>query len=136
MQAFHILFFVLGSTIVKFASAINCNGLSDLCDLRIDQATFPGSHNSGSGFDGVLKYWSGIHAASCFYRNQDKSFSGQLEFGIRYFDVDTCYGENEALNCHCSGSGSCAYTGSIEKGLLQIDKWMKSHSNEVMIYFL
>jgi hypothetical protein len=134
MHAFRILLFALGSFVVKITTAINCNGLSGLCDLRIDQATFPGSHNAGSGFDGVLYYWSGIAASSCLYRNQGKTFSEQLEFGIRYFDVDTCYGENEALNCHCSGSDgtNCAYTGSIEKGLRQIDNWMKSHANEVM----
>ena len=47
--------------------------------------------------------------------------------------MDTCYGDNQALNCHCSGDASCAYTSSIEKGLLQVDKWMKSHPNEVTI---
>lgn len=133
MYTFHIWFFALAVAIVKFTTAINCNGLSELCDLRIDQATFPGSHNSGAGFDGLLKYGSGILAASCFYRNQDKSFSGQLEFGIRYFDVDTCYRHNKVVNCHCSGSGDCAYTGSMEKGLSQIDRWMNSHPNEVII---
>ena len=133
MYTFHILFFALTVSIVKSATAINCNGLSELCDLRIDQTTFPGSHNSGAGFDGLLKYGSGILAASCFYRNQGKSFSGQLEFGIRYFDVDTCYRRNKVVNCHCSESGGCAYTGSMEKGLSQIDMWMNSHANEVII---
>ena len=133
MCALHVfLIFILAVT-AKFTAAINCNGLPELCDLRIDQATFPGSHNAGSGFDGVLKYWSGVPAASCSYRNHDKSFTEQLDFGIRYFDVDTCYGQNEALNCHCSGGGTCAYTGSIEKSLLQIDTWMKSHPHEIVV---
>ena len=116
----------------KRATNLKCNGLHDLCDLQIDQITFPGSHNAGSGFDGHLHYSSGILAVSCFYRNHGKSFSGQLEFGIRYFDVDTSYGKTEALNCHCSGK-TCAYTGSIKKGLLQVDTWMKSHPNEVIV---
>ena len=120
MYTFYIWFAVLATATVKFATSTKCNGLSDLCDLRIDQATFPGSHNSGSGFDGILKYWSGILALSCFYRNQDKSFSEQLEFGIRYFDVDTCYGKNQVLNCHCSGESSCAYTSSMKKVLFHI----------------
>ena len=97
----------------------------------------PGSHNSGSGFDGELYYWSGIACSSCFYRNQGKSFSEQLEFGIRYFDIDTCYRNNEAMNCHCPGGGKsgkdCGYAGSIKKGLLQIDRWMKAHTNEVIM---
>lgn len=115
-------------------STLTCNGLVDLCDLRINQATFPGTHNSGSGFDGVMKYWSGGHVSSCFYRNQGQSFTGQLDFGIRYFDIDTCYGNGKALNCHCPGSGkNCAYAGSVRKALLQIDSWMKTHPSEVVV---
>ncbi|CAB4028986.1 PI-PLC X domain-containing 1-like, partial [Paramuricea clavata] len=117
----------------KRTTSVACNGLRDLCGLRIDQITFPGSHNAGSGFDGLLYYWSGgIAPSTCLYRNHGKSFSEQLEFGIRYFDVDICYGETEALNCHCDPL-NCAYTGSIGKGLSQIDAWMKSHPNEVIV---
>lgn len=113
-------------------AATTCNGLADLCDLRINQATFPGTHNSGSGFDGLLYYSIGTAAGSCFYRNQGKSFTDQLSFGIRSFDIDTCYKDNEVVNCHC-GVGSCAYTGSMEKALRQIDAWMKTHTSEVII---
>ena len=109
-----------------------CNGLADLCDLQINQVTFPGTHNSGSGFDGLLYYSIGTAAGSCFYRNQGKSFTGQLSFGIRSFDIDTCYKDNEVVNCHC-GAGSCAYTGSMEKALQQIDDWMKTHTCEVIV---
>ncbi|XP_028390762.1 uncharacterized protein LOC114515665 [Dendronephthya gigantea] len=117
-------------------AAKKCNGLPDLCDLRIDQVTYPASHNAGSGFDGLLYWGSGGAAPSCSIRNHDKSYSEQLEYGIRYFDVDTCYGdkEGEALNCHCGAD--CGYTGSIKKGLEQIDRWMQSHPNEVaLIHF-
>ena len=109
-----------------------CNGLADLCDLRINQVTFPGTHNSGSGFDGLLYYYIGTAAGSCFYRNQGKSFTDQLSFGIRSFDIDTCYKDNRVVNCHC-GAGSCAYTGSMEKALQQIDAWMKTHTSEVIV---
>ena len=40
-------------------STTKCNGLKDLCHLKLDQVTFAGSHNADSGFDGVLHYWSG-----------------------------------------------------------------------------
>ena len=70
-------------------------------------------------------------ATSCFYRNHDDSFTEQLQFGIRYFDIDTCFRSGEAVNCHCGPVG-CAYTSSVEKGLLQIDAWMKSNPNEVI----
>ena len=112
---------------------MKCNGLEDLCDLRLDQITLPGSHNAGSGFDGKLYYWSGAIAASCSYRNHGKSFSQQLEFGIRYFDIDTCYGKTEAMNCHCNNGKDCAYAGSIEKGLSEINKWMNSHPYEIAV---
>ena len=78
--------------------------------------------------------------SSCSYCNHGKGFSEQLAFGIRYFDIDTCYGSNyganEALNCHCPSGGKefeCAYANSIEKGLFQIEEWMKSIPNEVVI---
>lgn len=130
----YVVFFLLATAWQSTTAATKCNGLEDLCDLRINQATFPGSHNAGSGFDGLLHYWSGGPVSSCFYRNHNKSFSEQLAFGIRYFDIDTCYGTNEALNCHCPiGGKDCGYAGSIEKGLLQIDGWMKSNPNEVVI---
>ena len=120
-----------GST-AKTMSCSECNGLDDLCDLRIDQVTFPGTHNSGSGFDGLLYYYIGTAVGSCFYRNQGKSFTDQLSYGIRSFDIDTCYKDNKVVNCHC-GAGSCAYTSSMEKALQQIDAWMKTHTSEVIV---
>ncbi|CAH3185650.1 unnamed protein product [Porites lobata] len=136
MHTFCAVFFLFAATAlqVKIAVTSKCNGLEDLCELRIDQVTYPGSHNAGSGFDGKLKYWSGVYCSSCWYRNHGKSFSEQLAFGIRYFDIDTCYGTKEALNCHCPDSRKqCCYSGSIEKGLTEIDDWLKSNPNEVVI---
>ena len=125
------VFFAIAVAISK-VKCMECNGLPDLCDLQINQATFPGTHNSGSGFDGLLRYWSDGLVPSCFYRNQGKSFTDQLNFGIRYFDIDTCYGNSEVLNCHC-GKYLCAYTGNMEKALGQIDKWMRNHPGEVIV---
>ena len=82
------------------------------------------SHNAGSGFDGILRYWSGGAVSSCFYRNHRLSFDKQLDFGVRFFDVDTCWDtkNDEPLNCHCPGTKvkNYAYAGSVEKGLKQI----------------
>ena len=60
-----------------------CNGLSGLCRLRLSEVTLAGTHNSGAGFDGHLWYEIGTLASSCFYRNQGKSITGQLDLGIR-----------------------------------------------------
>lgn len=144
MHTFCAVFFLLAATAlqVEIAVTMKCNGLEDLCDLRIDQVTYPGSHNAGSGFDGTLRYWSGGECASCSYRNHGKSFSEQLAFGIRYFDIDTCYGVKEALNCHCGPLSVCCYSGSskdgsysgtIEKGLTEIDSWLATNPQEVVI---
>lgn len=120
-----------GAASVLGVDALKCNGLTNLCDLRIDQATFPGAHNAGSGFDGALYREIGTPVPSCTWRNQEETFDGQLEFGIRFFDIDTCYLNSEASNCHC-GIFGCAYDGSIRKSLLQVDSWMKTHPNEVI----
>ena len=60
-----------------------CNGMTGLCRLKIYEVTLAGTHNSGAGFDGHLKYGTGALALSCFYRNQGKSITGQLDLGIR-----------------------------------------------------
>jgi len=70
---------------------MKCNGMKELCDLRINQVTFPGTHNSGSGFNGHLYHWSGSLASSSIWRNQQWNFTRQLDYGIRWFDIDTCY---------------------------------------------
>ena len=107
--------------------------MEGLCGLHIDEITFPGTHNAGSGFHGVLHYWNGVVALSCFYRNQEKNFYDQLDAGIRFFDIDTCLWKNDQIEpCHCGG-GSCAYAGNIDIALTEIDNYMKTHPNEVII---
>ena len=68
-----------------------CNGDVNLCSLKFNQVTFAGSHNAGSGFCGPLRSLGGGLNIPCFSRNQDLSFAEQLDFGIRFFDVDLCY---------------------------------------------
>lgn len=48
--------FILSVLLWRSAAAFTkCNGAEDICDLRIDQFKSPGSRNTGSGFDGILK---------------------------------------------------------------------------------
>ena len=114
-----------------------CNGMAEFCDLRINQATFAGTHNSGAGFDGILYYHTKIGlsfpAGSCWYRSQGQSITKQLDNGIRYFDIDTCFvgsgrWEHGPWTCH-----SGAYGGPIRKMLQQIDEWMRRNPSEVVI---
>ncbi len=108
--------------------------MAELCDLQFDQVTFAGTHNAGSGFDGDLILPSGEVAAPCLFRNQFLNMTGQLDVGIRVFEFDTCY-VDECTNSLCpEGVWTChsnGFAGPLEKALLQIDEWMKSHPNEV-----
>ncbi|XP_078383948.1 uncharacterized protein LOC144666391 [Oculina patagonica] len=128
-----ILFAILSSPI----EGLVCNGMAEFCDLRINQATFAGTHNSGAGFGGILYYHTkiglSIPAWSCWYRSQGQSITKQLDNGIRYFDIDTCFvdsgrWERGPWTCH-----SGAYGGSIRKMLQQINEWMLRNPTEVVI---
>ncbi|XP_057314321.1 uncharacterized protein LOC130655570 [Hydractinia symbiolongicarpus] len=132
-----IFFTILSIVMQSYTYATKCNGFEELCDLNIMQVTLAGTHNSGAGFDSHLNYHSflgKIKAVSCWYRNQDKSFYGQLDLGIRYFDIDSCledyYDPKGAWICHAD-----AYAGSIKKMISQIDRWMNEdgHEEEVIV---
>ena len=83
-----------------------CNGLPYTCDRPFVELTFSGNHNAGSGAGGLLyDCLGGGTASSCLYRNQGKTITEQLEFGIRYFDIDTCVCAGEIVTCHGSATG-------------------------------
>ena len=120
-------------------AARKCNGMEKLCFLHIDEVTFPGTHNSYSGFNGHLYHWSGSHASSMHYRNQGWSITRQLDYGIRYFDIDTCWVKVKKDGKYWStGAWAChgkAYAGRIRTILQQMDQWLRqpAHSNEVIL---
>ena len=119
---------------------LTCLGRSDLCLLRYNQITLPGTHNSGSGFNGDLIQRSGAVFPACFVRNQNLNFTGQLEFGIRFFSFDLCWVSNEEATtavpaglwtCHSTG-----YAGKLELALNQINDWMNSNTDQIVsLYF-
>jgi hypothetical protein len=116
-----------------------CNGLPYLCERRFDEVTFPGNHNAGSGAGGFLHDCGGHIASSCLWRNQGKTITEQLEFGIRYFDIDTCACgdictcEDELITCH--GGGGWAMGPSIERMFDEFDAFLKleENRNEVIV---
>ena len=59
-----------------------CNGSRELCDLRIDQAVFGGTHNSFSAAD----------SPGWFIANQRRTISRQLTDGVRLLLLDPHYG--------------------------------------------
>ena len=129
----------LPSQLLRVAATTQCNGMAGLCQLHLDEVTFPGTHNSYSGFNGFLYHWSGSHASSKYYRNQQLSITAQLDYGIRYFDIDTCWVSHDEANDYWStGAWAChgaAYAGRVKEILRQMDEWLRdpTHSNEVII---
>jgi hypothetical protein len=59
-----------------------CNGAAELCDRRLNEVTFPGTHNSMSAADD--RGW--------LIANQRHDISTQLEDGIRVLLIDPHYG--------------------------------------------
>src|SRR6266542_3098910 len=59
-----------------------CNGKKSLCDLRVDQVTFPGAHNamSSANYPGYL------------FAEQIGTIKEQMDSGVRALLIDTYYG--------------------------------------------
>jgi hypothetical protein len=64
------------------APAAGCNGLATLCDRRLNEVVFPGTHNSMAAAD--VAGWS--------IPDQRRSIARQLSDGIRLFLLDPHYG--------------------------------------------
>jgi len=110
---------------------IVCNGRAEFCKLRFDQFLFPGSHNSGTGQkNGSFR---------CAFKNQDLDILEQLEFGIRFFDVDIIF--SHAFGCHGleTGHGSKPELGlyqcygKLSILLTDMRRWLDHHKSEVVV---
>jgi hypothetical protein len=67
------------------AGKMRCNGLAELCDRRVDQVTFAGTHNAmAAGKEG----W--------YAPNQQNGITAQLRSGIRALLIDAQYWETDA----------------------------------------
>lgn len=121
------VFFVALFGLIQLAAtqARKCNGHEGLCKLRFDQVAFAGTHNSGA--NRIMKYDIKIlmvPAGSCWYRNQDYTFQGQLDFGIRFFDIDTCSKGGKPWTCHSDGYGQ-----PLSEVIRDIANWMNNPAN-------
>ena len=132
MEQLNFVILLLLMHTITSINGLTCNGLEGLCDLRIDQVTFPGAHNAGSDKN---------VAGSCFWRNQDSRMDEQFLSGIRYFDIDTCWHENKVKNCHCSSNSGCHHGTDMSTTLNNLNTWMQfanlvfglSMRNEVIV---
>jgi len=108
-----------------------CNGRLEFCKLRFDQFLFPGTHNSGTGqSDGGFK---------CAYKNQDLNILEQLEFGIRFFDLDAIYKTTSGCTGLETGHGSHPELGlyqcygRMDTLLGHMREWMDRHPSEIVV---
>ena len=58
----------------------------EFCDIPFNEFTFPGAHNSGTGQMDDPNF-------PCLYKNQDLTVREQLDFGIRFLDLDIIYSQ-------------------------------------------
>ena len=105
-------------TVTRINGQMKCNGMEGLCDLRIDQVTFPGAHNAGS--TPLLP-----ESLSCLWHNQGSLIWRQFEKGVRYFDIDTCWHDGRVKNCHCNSILGCEYGDNLRDALIWLDTQMK-----------
>ena len=74
-----------------------CNGRKQFCEKKFNKFTFPGAHNAGTGQKDNPNF-------SCFYKNHDLNVREQLDFGLRFLDLDVIY--NEGGNCNGLETGT------------------------------
>ncbi len=75
-----------GAAPTQAASTVTCDGYAQLCNRRLDEVAFAGTHNSMSAADS--RGW--------FIANQDRDIGQQLDDGIRAFKISTHYGTEDS----------------------------------------
>jgi hypothetical protein len=75
-----------GASPTQARTAATCNGYTQLCDRRLDEVAFAGTHNSMSAAD--TKGW--------FIANQDRDIAQQLQDGVRAFKISTHYATEDS----------------------------------------
>ncbi len=75
-----------GAAPTQAASTATCDGYAQLCNRRLDEVAFAGTHNSMSAAD----------SPGWFIANQDRDLAQQLDDGIRAFKISTHYGTEDS----------------------------------------
>lgn len=119
------LAFALGASAVASAAAIaaasaltgarasaapgfTCNGYAQLCDRRLDEVVFAGTHNAMSAAD----------SPGWLIANQDRDVAQQLQDGIRAFKISTHYAvKSSAGSVHTDIAASGARLNRVAKKL-------------------
>ena len=100
------------------ASLPTCNGYSELCSRRFDEAAYPVTHNSMSNHD---ENW--------IAPNQIHNITTQLEDGVRGFMLDTYLYKGGTWLCH----GDCLFgKKKLSEGLAEFTAFLKKRPGEVL----
>lgn len=75
-----------GASPTQAASTATCDGYAQLCNRRLDEVAFAGTHNSMSAAD----------SPGWYIANQDRNIAQQLNDGIRAFKISTHYGTEDS----------------------------------------
>ena len=96
-----------------------CNGHIQLCDLRVDEVSFPGTHNSMSNSeDGWLA------------PNQNWNVRHQLNAGVRALNLDTYWYDDTVMLCH----GYCELGKTpLVQTLFDIKGFLQEEPNTILI---
>jgi len=120
----------------------NWPGRNELYHKRLDEISFLGTHNSGAGYRGKLYYYGTDTAAgSALYRDQELTFTEQLEKGVRFFDIDTGYLDPESTDDDWWRPAGAwithakAWAGPVQDLIDQADEWLQDNPNDILIIY-
>lgn len=88
-------------------------------DLRVNEITMPGSHDSGM----IINRFSFIKRVT---QNQYEDILGQLKAGVRYFDIRLTYKNGEYVTYH-GGDMICGIGVSLQSVIDDINAFFKHH---------
>ena len=111
-------------------SGTKCNGNKGFCGLKFNEVTFAGAHNAGTGMLSQLM-------ADCYVTNHDLNVTELLDFGIRFFDFDNkYYEENDDMWTGHGPKNLFFTTARFEEVLQDFQQWMTEHPDEVVIVYI
>ncbi|KAG0009680.1 hypothetical protein BGZ80_002165 [Entomortierella chlamydospora] len=108
----------VNATVAVNSTGMLCNGRSDICDLRYNQVTYPGTHNSATY---ELEYDCDESVETCLETKR-----------IRFLDLGTCFNnKSEVVMCHGYGAQR-AIGDTLDSVLTQIVTFMNENPYEVL----
>jgi hypothetical protein len=97
-----------------------CNGLDNICDLKVNEVLFAGTHNSYSSTDTGFPF---------LLANQGIKLENQLKAGVRSLNLDLCGCGNEIVLCH----NSCLVTRNTKEIYASIVSFLDRNPTEILL---